>query len=62
MFRQGKLCFRTCFQRVLIPASYVIRLATAAYSTITEPRSFCDAFDHWLLCKILNAIGNHTTA
>jgi hypothetical protein len=62
MLREGKVCFRTCFQRVLIPASYVIMLATKAYSTTNEPRSFREAFDHWLLCEILNAIGNHTIA
>ena len=61
MIRQGKVAFRTCFHLALIPASYVIQLANQAYSTTgSQPFSFRDAFDHWILCETLNAIGNHT--
>jgi hypothetical protein len=63
MIRQGKISFRTCFQTVLIPASYVLVLAGKHYSasaTGSEPTSFRDAFDHWMLCETLNAIASHT--
>jgi hypothetical protein len=62
MAHNGKIGFRTCTQTVLIPTSYIIRLASTLYSASTEPHSFSDAIDHWLLCEILNAIGNHTIA
>jgi hypothetical protein len=61
MAQQGKICFRTCVQRVIIPASYVIKLANTAYTADgAEPSSFRTALDHWLLCEVLDAIGNHT--
>ena len=59
MIYQSKVAFRTCFHLVLIPASYVIQLANQAYSTMrSQPFSFCNAFDHWMLCETLNAIEN----
>lgn len=60
MIRQGKIGFRTCFQGVLIPTSYIIQLARASYSGAKEPHCFQDAFDNWLLLEVLNAIGQHT--
>jgi len=63
MAQQGKICFRTCMQRVLIPASYVVYLAQMAYPTNdTGPNSFHVAVEHWLLCETLDAIRNHTLA
>ena len=44
MAQQGKICFRTCIQCVIIPASYVIKLANTAYTADrAEPSSFCAA-------------------
>jgi hypothetical protein len=64
MIREGKINFKTCFSKVLIPASYFVRLALAQQSSsdASGPSSFRDAVDHWLLCEVLNAIGNHTMA
>ena len=63
MARQGKICFRTCAQCVIIPASYIVKLANTAYTSDgAEPSSFCAALDHWLLCEFLDAIRNHTIA
>ena len=63
MARQGKICFRTCMQHVLIPASYVVYLTQMAYAVNgTEPNGFRVAVEHWLLCETLDAIGNHTIA
>ena len=42
-------------------ASYVLTLTSAAYpGPGGEPKTFRDAVDHWLLCKILSAIGSHS--
>jgi hypothetical protein len=60
MIRNGKVSFKTCYQTALIPASYVIHLASEDYANDTEPGSFREALHHWFLCEILNAIGNHT--
>jgi hypothetical protein len=62
MIQQGKISFRTCFQAVLIPASYVLFLAGKDYAAATGPgpKCFRDAFAHWMLCETLNAIGSHT--
>jgi hypothetical protein len=63
MISQGKISFRTCFQTVAIPASHVLFLASSAYPSSGsehEPACFRDAFDHWMLCEILGAIGGHT--
>lgn len=62
MLANGKIAYATCYQAVNIPASYAVRLASQAYTTDQEPRSFQAAVDHWLLCEVLNAIGNHTFA
>lgn len=62
MAAEGKIDIKTCISKGLAPASYLIRLAGQQYTASgPELRSFFDAFDHWLLCEILNAIGNHTT-
>jgi hypothetical protein len=60
MMRHGKVSFKTCYHTAHIPASYIIQLAAMDYSNDTEPGSFRDAVHDWLLCEILNAIGNHT--
>ena len=58
---QGKISFRTCFQKALLPLSYVLTLASAAYPDPGgEPKTFRDAVDHWLFCEILSAIGSHS--
>ena len=58
---QGKICFRTCFQRALLPVSYVLGLASVTYPAPGgEPRTFREAVDHWLLCEFLCAIGSHS--
>lgn len=64
MIREGKINFKTCYSKVLIPASYFVRLAFAQRSAcnVSGPTNFCDAVDSWLLCEVLNAIGNHTMA
>jgi hypothetical protein len=59
MINQGKISFRTCFQTAHIPASHVLFLASRAYPS-AEAASFRDAFDHWMLCEMLSAIGGHT--
>ena len=44
---QGKITFRTCFQRALLPLSYVLMLASAAYpSPGGEPKTFREAVEH----------------
>lgn len=60
MIDEGKINFKTCFSKVLIPASYIIRLAIQNSSL--DSHIFQRAVDHWLLCEVLNAIGNHTVA
>jgi hypothetical protein len=62
MMHLGKVSFKTCYQSAHIPASYVIKLASKDYANDTMPGSFCEALDHWFLCEILSAIGNHTVA
>ena len=58
---QGKIAFRTCFQRAFLPLSYVLTLASVAYPAAGgEPKSFRDAVDHWLLIECLSAIGSHS--
>lgn len=59
MLADGKVCFRTCLSKAIIPASYILRLSEAQYpSDLFE--CFQDAFDHWMLCEILNGIASHT--
>lgn len=61
MIAHGKICFRTCYQRAALPWSYIIRLAEQVYPT-ADYKDFESAFTQWLICEILNAIGNHTIA
>ena len=57
---RGKITFRTYFQKALLPLSYVLTLASAAYPAPGgEPKTFRDAVDHWLMIESLNDIGNH---
>lgn len=66
MLRNKKICFRTCFRAVYIPISFVDEMAAADYTvdpndgSTHRPASFRQAFEHWLLCEILGAIGGHT--
>ena len=58
---QGKICFRTCFQKALLPVCYVLGLASAMYPAPGgELRTFREAVDHWLFCEFLSAIGSHS--
>jgi hypothetical protein len=60
MMNEGKICFKTCFSQVKVPMPYIEKLARATYALDIEPTSFQAAFDHWLLCEFLNAIGTHS--
>lgn len=60
MLSEGKISFKTCPRQVRIPASYLARLSEVSYSTDSEPKSLEEAIDHWLLCEILNGIGQHS--
>ncbi|KAF8164427.1 hypothetical protein BJ912DRAFT_863835, partial [Pholiota molesta] len=60
MMNEGKICFKTCFSQVKVPVPYIEMLARGIYTHDIEPTSFQAAFDHWLLCEFLNAIGTHS--
>jgi len=59
MAAQGKISFRTCLQAARLPASHILSLATSVYPPTSSfaPQNFQQAFDHWLLCELLNGIG-----
>lgn len=58
----GTIAFRTCSHSLRFPYTHVVRLATAQYTGDSEPRSFQDAFDYWVLSKALQNIAFHTMA
>lgn len=62
MMGQGRISFRTCSRTARLPGKYIIGLAQTSYPPVPggEPASFDNAFDHWLLCELLNAIGGHS--
>ncbi|KAJ7433976.1 hypothetical protein FB451DRAFT_1470353 [Mycena latifolia] len=60
--RQGIACFRTCSHSMFYPATYVLDLASNQYNEDTEPSSFQNAFDDWMLRQCLVAIGRHSMA
>ncbi|KAF9473603.1 hypothetical protein BDN70DRAFT_816990 [Pholiota conissans] len=60
MIDAGKICFKTCISQMKVPAKHIIVLARGTYTSNAEPHSFQAAFDHWLLCEILNSLGNHS--
>lgn len=62
LMMQGVICFKTCAHNVRLPGPYIARLAGGQYPPLegNEPQDFTQAFDHWLLCQILTAIGSHT--
>lgn len=62
MAARGVISFRTCYGGIRYPASYVIKLAAQSYNPGEEPSSFQNAFDHWFLIQLLNAIGGHSMA
>jgi hypothetical protein len=59
---QGVISFKTCSRNVRVPALYIAYLAEQQYppEQATEPRDFTQAFEHWILCQVLIAIGSHT--
>ncbi len=57
MAAEGKISFRTCLKSARLPASYVLSLATEISASSQGPQRFQQAFDDWMLCELLNAIG-----
>jgi len=57
LMQQGKISFRTCFKSVMIPASYILKLASKPYSPF---HTFKNAVEDWLLRETLGAIGHYT--
>ena len=58
---QGKISFRMCFQRALLPVSYVLGLASTTYPAPGgELKTFREAMDHWLLSEFISAIRGHS--
>ena len=62
MAERGKIGFRTCYRTAYIPIEYLVSLMRADYTQNSEPYTWEDAVDHWLLCECLGAIGGHTVA
>ena len=62
MMSQGRISFCTCFCTARLHAKYITGLTQASYTPIPGEESalFDNAFDHWLLCKLLNAISGHS--
>jgi len=63
MLAEGKVSFRTCLRSAHLPGTHILRLAHSSYPSLSaggEPQTFVQAFDHWLLCEILAAIGGHS--
>lgn len=56
----GICSYKTCFQEMRIPVSYLIHLLKGVYNTEVEPKSARDAIHFWLFRQILEAIGTHT--
>ncbi|KAJ7092068.1 hypothetical protein B0H15DRAFT_948250 [Mycena belliarum] len=59
---QGIVCFRTCSRAMYYPVTYVLDLASNNYDHDSEPSSFQNAFDDWMLRQCLVAIGRHSIA
>lgn len=55
----GTISFRTCLLEARIPASYLLRVAQASY-TSPEPRTRRHYIHHWLLAQSLNGIASHS--
>ena len=58
---EGKIVWRTCFRKAVIPACHIAALADEVYflDAVNEPSSLRNAIDSWLLLEILTVIGNH---
>ncbi|KAG6835572.1 hypothetical protein H0H93_016886 [Arthromyces matolae] len=62
MIKNGVISFRTCFQMMRFPASFIMSMARATYDPAEEPNSFQQAFDNWLFLGCITAIGQHSMA
>ncbi|KAF8955020.1 hypothetical protein BDZ97DRAFT_1675363, partial [Flammula alnicola] len=62
LMAQGVISFKTCSRVVQLPGPHIVRLAEQQFQPQhgAEFIDFVQAFDHWLLCQILAAIGVHT--
>ncbi|KAF7339062.1 hypothetical protein MVEN_01982500 [Mycena venus] len=58
----GTICFRTCTRSMRYPVDYLLRLAAAEYDEDSEPASFQEAYDFWVLRECLLTIGRHSMA
>lgn len=59
MLRNGKIAIATCSKTIKLPISHILGLARTVYTNSSEPHSFRDAFDHWLLTELLASIGSY---
>ena len=58
---QGKIGFRMCFQRALLPVFYMLGFVSATYPAPGgELKTFREAVDHWLLSEFFSAIRGHS--
>lgn len=61
MMAQGTWAFTTCGKQVYVPAPFLVQLASAQYPGPNgEPKDFHAAFDSWVQCQTLVAIGQHS--
>ncbi|KAJ3793016.1 hypothetical protein GGU11DRAFT_854086 [Lentinula aff. detonsa] len=58
--RLGVHSYKTCFQEVRIPISFLIKLLTLEYNSGLEPDNARDAIHFWFFQQTLEAIGSHT--
>ncbi|KAJ3780174.1 hypothetical protein GGU10DRAFT_437944 [Lentinula aff. detonsa] len=58
--RLGVHSYKTCFQEVRIPISFLIKLLTFDYNPGPEPDNARDAIHFWFFQQTLEAIGSHT--
>ncbi|KAJ6577275.1 hypothetical protein B0H19DRAFT_1252644 [Mycena capillaripes] len=56
------ICFHTCTRSMHYPVDYLQHLAAADYDEDSEPASFQEAYDFWVLRECLLTIGRHTPA
>ncbi|KAJ3991166.1 hypothetical protein F5050DRAFT_1812853 [Lentinula boryana] len=56
----GVHSYKTCFQEVRIPISFLIKLLTFDYNPGLEPDNARDAIHFWFFQQTLEAIGSHT--
>ena len=65
MMKQGVICFRTCYNLMLIPAAFVRSLAISVLDTTEgDVNEKCvaltKALDSWMLLQVVNTIGKHS--